>query len=78
MSMYSYAQSLRPKGNIVRTDITSVEHCPDLHDKENVFSIGTKSNDKWQVAAVDEVCVCVCMYVCVLCCGALYMPMIRS
>jgi hypothetical protein len=48
-------QSLNPKGNIVRTDITSVEPSPTLHDRDNVFTICTKSSDKWQVSAANEV-----------------------
>ena len=48
-------QSLNPKGNVVRTDITSVEASPALYDRDNVFTVCIKSNDKWQMSAANEV-----------------------
>ena len=46
---------MNPKGNIVRTDITSVEASSTFPDRLYVFTISSKSSEKWHVSANDEV-----------------------
>ena len=50
-----HTQTLHPKGNIVRSEITAVEPCSAFPDRMHVFTISSKSSDKWHVSANDEV-----------------------
>ena len=48
-------QSLNPKDSLVRTKIITVEKCTTFPDKEYAFTVVSKSHDKWNLAAADEV-----------------------
>ena len=49
-------QSPDPKASVVRTHIVSVKLSPGLrHNRTNVFTICTKSRDKWCVSAAEKV-----------------------